>query len=241
MSDEDYDYYEPLKELQRTIKRDSTLNNESCDTLYKSGKVTTGTYTINPDGLGDFDVRCDMTTSPGRGWTIFQRRVDGSVDFHRNWSDYKVGFGNLTGEYWLGLDKIHRLTASGQNTLRVDLETFENETAYAVYESFTVANESHGYRLKLDNTSFTGTAGDSLEGNSGMKFTTQDVHNDFLPKNCAKEWSGAWWFRRCGASNLNGKYSKAPEDELAIGIRWRRFKDNFSFKVAEMKVGPGDV
>ena len=129
---------------------------ESCDSLYKSGKTTTEIYRINPDGLGDFDVRCDMTSTPGRGWTIFQRRVDGSVDFYRNWSDYKVGFGDLSGEYWLGLDNIHRLTTSGQNTLRVDLGTFENETAYAVYELFTVANESDSYRLRLDTSSYTG-------------------------------------------------------------------------------------
>ena len=129
---------------------------ESCDSFYKSGKTTTGIYTINPDGLGDFDVRCDMTSAPGRGWTIFQRRVDGSVDFFRNWSDYKVGFGNLSGEYWLGLDKIRRLTTSGQNTWRVDLTTFENETAYAVYESFALADESDGYRLIHNNRSYTG-------------------------------------------------------------------------------------
>ena len=89
-----------------------------------------------------------MTTTPGRGWTILQRRVDGSVDFYRNWLDYKVGFGNLNGEYWLGLDKIHRLSASGQNVLRVDLETFENETAYAVYTSFTIGDEGEAYNLK---------------------------------------------------------------------------------------------
>ena len=59
-----------------------------------------------------------METSPGRGWTIFQRRVDGSENFYRNWN-YRTGFGNLSGEFWLGLDKIHRLSASGQNVLRV--------------------------------------------------------------------------------------------------------------------------
>ena len=101
-------------------------------------------------------MRCDMETTPGRGWTIFQRRVDGSVDFYRNWTDYKNGFGNLTTEFWLGLDKIHRLSSSEQNVLRVDLETFDNETAYAVYESFSVGNESDGYRLNFNDSSYTG-------------------------------------------------------------------------------------
>ncbi len=97
-----------------------------------------------------------METTAGRGWTIFQRRVDGSVDFYRNWTDYKNGFGNLTTEFWLGLDKIHRLSSSEQNVLRVDLGTFENETAYAVYESFSVGNESDAYRLSLNHSSYTG-------------------------------------------------------------------------------------
>ena len=96
-----------------------------------------------------------METTTGRGWTIFQRRVDGSENFFRNWIDYKTGFGNLSGEFWLGLDKIHRLSASGQNVLRVDLETFEKETAYAIYKSFSVGNESEVYILNVGNYSGT--------------------------------------------------------------------------------------
>ena len=94
-----------------------------------------------------------METTPRRGWTIFQRRVDGSEDFYRNWTDYKTGFGNLSGEFWLGLDNFHRLSAGGQNVLRVDLESFENETAYAVYESFSFGNESEAYILNVGNYS----------------------------------------------------------------------------------------
>ena len=52
---------------------------------------------------------------------MFQRRLDGSVDFYRGLTDYKNSFGNLYGEFWLGLDKIHRLTTTVKNKLRVDL------------------------------------------------------------------------------------------------------------------------
>ena len=110
-------------------------------------------YTIDPDGLGAFAVPCDMETTPGRGWTIFQRRIDGSENFYRTWAEYKSGFGNLSGEFWLGLDKIFRLSANGQNLLRIDLDTFENGSAYAVYESFSVGNESEAYVLNIGNYS----------------------------------------------------------------------------------------
>ena len=106
-----------------------------------------GVYTIDPDGLGSFQVRCDMTTNGG-GWTVFQRRQDGSKDFYLGWSDYKAGFGDLSGEFWLGLDKIHRLTKSGQDVLRVDLMDFNDAVRYAEYGKFSVADESDKYRLK---------------------------------------------------------------------------------------------
>ena len=106
-------------------------------------------YTIDPDGQGAFDVRCDMDSTPGRVWTVFQRRVDGSVDFYRYWNEYKNGFGSLNSEFWLGLEKIFRLSASGQNVLKVDLETFENEKGYQIYQSFSLGNESEGYILNV--------------------------------------------------------------------------------------------
>ena len=125
----------------------------SCSSLYKSGERRNGVYTINPDGLGSFQVKCDMQTDGG-GWTVFQRRQDASVDFYRGWQDYKNGFGDLNGNFWLGLDEIHRLTKSGQNVLRVDLTDWTNYTAYAKYGSFSVEPESDNYKLKL--SSFSG-------------------------------------------------------------------------------------
>ena len=125
---------------------------ENCGGLYKFGERIDGVYTIDPDGSGSIDVSCDHTTAGG-GWTVFQRRLDGSVDFYRGWADYKSGFGSLTGEFWLGLDKINKLTGSGKHKLRVDLEDTEGNTVYAEYDLFVVANEGTKYQLSVGNYS----------------------------------------------------------------------------------------
>jgi hypothetical protein len=90
-----------------------------------------------------------MTTAGG-GWTIFQRRLDGSVDFYRGWNDYKNGFGQMDGEYWLGLDKIHRLSNIGHNVLRIDLADFEGQYRYAQYDIFEVGSEDGSYKLRVE-------------------------------------------------------------------------------------------
>ena len=103
---------------------------------------------INPDGSGAIAVFCDQATAGG-GWLVFQKRLDGSVDFYRGWAEYKRGFGSLTGEFWLGLDKIHRLTSSGNYKLRVDLENFSGNTYYAEYDFLKLASERQKYKLSV--------------------------------------------------------------------------------------------
>ena len=89
-----------------------------------------------------------MTTSNG-GWTVIQRRVVGSVNFYRKWVDYKKGFGNKLGEYWLGLDNIHALTSKGQFELLINMADFKGNNRFAKYNSFMVMNEANNYRLQV--------------------------------------------------------------------------------------------
>ena len=120
---------------------------KNCAQVHQSGYRSSGLYKIDPDGLGEFQVFCDLETDGG-GWTVLQKRQDGSVDFYRGWHDYKHGFGFLNGEFWLGLDKIHRLTKSGNHKLRFDLE-LHHETAFAEYSFFAVSNETEQYKLSV--------------------------------------------------------------------------------------------
>ena len=116
-------------------------------------------YWAYPDKQEPIQVLCDMATEGG-GWTTFQRRMDGSVDFFVDWASYKNGFGNLNGEFWLGNDNIHRLTASANMLLRFDMEDYEGDRRYAEYTTFSVADESDNYRVTIGG--YRGTAGNSL-------------------------------------------------------------------------------
>ena len=171
----------------------------------------------------------------GGGWTVFQRRQDGSVDFYRNWTDYENGFGNLTGELWLGLDKINRLTKEQSNTLRVDLGDFDGNTSYAQYTTFSVGDSTTEYTLTVGG--YSGTAGDSLAGHhNGMKFSTRDNDNDNYSGNCAQYYQGAWWFNYCFSSHLNGLYYHNPVHSSANGTVWPSWKGwYYSLKFTEMK------
>ena len=123
----------------------------NCAELYKAGNKTSGVYTIYPDGLSAFDVYCDQSTGGG-GWTVIQKRMDGSVKFDRSWCDYKHGFGNLSGEFWLGLDKINRLTWRTKNKLRIDLEfnlTLGIRRIFEEYNLFVVEPELKDYALTI--------------------------------------------------------------------------------------------
>ncbi|XP_078363541.1 uncharacterized protein LOC144647739 isoform X2 [Oculina patagonica] len=214
------------------------IKGRDCSDLLKSGHTQSGVYSVDPDGKGPFTVYCDMRTDGG-GWTVFQRRQDGSVDFYRGWNDYKAGFGQLTAEFWLGNDKIHRLTASRPMSLRVELEDWDGVRAYAKYGKFNIGDEQALYRLEVG--SYSGRAGDSLTRGhnvNNMAFTTKDRDNDRHSGNCAVIRTGAWWYSNCDISNLNGKYL-GEKYNGAQGVRWYYFKNrNLSFKFAEMKLRP---
>ncbi|XP_033645299.1 ficolin-1-like [Asterias rubens] len=174
----------------------------------------------------------------GGGWTVFQRRQDGSVDFYRDFADYSHGFGDLNGEFWLGNTNVHNLTAQGVWELRIDLSDFESNTAFAVYESFSIANESDKYRLTVESFSPTSTTGDSLNYHNNLQFSTRDFDNDGRSySNCAEQHRGGWWYDNCLTSNLNGEYHQVPNTGYGNGIIWNAWKGmSYSLKTTEMKI-----
>ncbi|XP_022809161.1 ficolin-2-like [Stylophora pistillata] len=188
---------------------------------------------IEVDSEGSCRLQCVEEESC---WTVFQRRLDGSVDFYLGWESYKRGFGNLSGEFWLGNDNLHRLTAVDDVILRVDLEDFDGNVTYAAYTTFKVANEADKYQLLIEG--YKGTAGDSMTFQRDMNFTTKDEDNDVHDQwNCAIEYKGAWWYKGCHSSNLNGLYHNGPHNSFADGVNWFDFRGyRYSLKRTEMKI-----
>ena len=205
-----------------------------CEGVYRRGCREDGVYSIDPGCPSNkpFKVFCDMKN--GR-WIVFQSRMDGSENFYRGWEDYVTGFGQLKGEHWLGLEKIHCLTTRRPKTeLRVDLADFAGNYKYAHYSFFSVGNNATYYILSR--AGYTGTAGDSLTYHNGMPFSTKDKDNDPWPDvNCAASRKGAWWYKSCHHAHLNGLYLSGQDD--ARGVSWFHFhKNEISLKFAQMKL-----
>ena len=196
----------------------------TCKDAFNKGNKESGIYKITPDDGASFQVYCDMNTDNG-GWTVFQRRVNGTVNFIRGWEEYKAGFGDLGGNFWLGLEKIHRLTKAVQGAvLRVDLRHWNGAYGYAKYTTFKVNDESDKYRLTVEN--YSGNASDSLSIHNGMYFSTIDRDNDAYSNFAcaASRFRGGWWYNKCMLSDLNGEYPTETEGSApAKFMTWFKF------------------
>ncbi|XP_074519934.1 microfibril-associated glycoprotein 4-like [Halichoeres trimaculatus] len=209
-----------------------------CSDIYDNDNTRpSGVYTIYPIGATSaVQVFCDMDSLGGR-WTVFQRRMDGSVNFYRPWDHYKAGFGTAAGEYWLGLESLFHLTQRKRNELLVDMEDFEGNKAYARYSSFSIDSEANGYKLEVSEFS-DGGAGDSLAHHNGNKFSTFDRDQDAHPSNCAKMFLGAFWYGKCLDANPNGVYRWGADGTIfAVGVEWEHWKGHdYSLKSISMKI-----
>lgn len=56
--------------------------------------------------------------------------------------------------------------------------------------------------------------GDSLSYHQGRPFSTEDRDNDVAVTNCAMSYKGAWWYKNCHRTNLNGKYGESRHSQV---------------------------
>jgi len=193
-----------------------------------------GVYTIaNFCGVKCSNTRlyCD-TSSGGGGWTVIQRRNDGSVEFEqRDWVEYEDGFGSLNEEFWIGLRSMHCLTSKENWELRIDYQLANGTKSYLHYNKFAVGSAEDQYQLNISGFDSIGlTDPFSFRGQlNGTKFTSRDRDNDLWMYNCAHG-LGGFWYNACGAIRINDKYNDSHV--LYLNGEW------YATPFVEMKIRP---
>lgn len=207
-----------------------------------SGQARDGVYLIQP-GASPILAYCVMQEG---GWTVVQHiTLNSSVDFDRTWAEYKHGFGDVTGDHWLGNEYLHLLT-SGQGRFKLGIKLVDQEaiTKLGEYDPFVVDDEASGYRLRLG--LFQGTASDALTEftdnylHDNQKFTTKDRDNDNFLQNCAHlkfqgVAGGGWWYDACASANLNRRnfiyWQKDCNKERLCKYAWMMVRPSDTFKL----------
>lgn len=224
----------------------------NCKEILDDGTFTeSGLYVVQP-GLagGEFVVYCDMTLLGG-GWTIIQRRRNGKLSFNRDYNSYKNGFGDFTESFWLGLDKINRLTNFENSESPMEayfgVEAFFDHSSCAHYGSFSVGGEESGYTLQISNYDKRNRicrAKDAMSYYDGQMFSTPDNDQDKSRSSHCKEifagYNSGWWFKDCVYTNLNGLYYEdGPNRNAQDGIIWRTWLgSSYSMKTTVIAIRP---
>lgn len=154
-----------------------------------------GVYHLNIHGEA-VPVYCEMTAG---GWIRIFNKIDRTIAFNKSWSEYRDGFGSLTGNHWLGLHNMHLLTRATNMTLRMVLsnsETNSSDVNTIEYGSFLLMPETDKYQLVLEKF-LGGNLGDHADYHYKMKFSTSDRDYDLTGSNCASSLAGGWWFNSC--------------------------------------------
>ncbi|KAK3882239.1 hypothetical protein Pcinc_013379 [Petrolisthes cinctipes] len=158
----------------------------------------------------------------GGGWTVFLTRQKQfpQLNFNRTWVEYKRGFGDPYGEYWIGNEILHFLTHARSYTVRMNREQVTGGLSYTTWESMLVDDETNRYRLQLSGNIEGETHNDHFIHNNHRYFTTYDRDNEGASTNNAVKFGGGWWYRHIclypTANNFTGpslkisSYSNLP-------------------------------
>ncbi|XP_009876054.1 PREDICTED: angiopoietin-related protein 3 [Apaloderma vittatum] len=212
-----------------------------CTALYNSGMQASGVYSIRPNGSEAFDVYCEMKF--GTSWTVIQNRVDGSLDFNQTWDAYTNGFGDLSEEFWLGLNKTYSITKQGDYMLRIELQDWKDNKRHIQY-AFSMGGPETDYALQLSRIS--GSIPNALPEQTELRFSTADHDvNTINYFNCPENYLGGWWHSECEETNLNGKYV-APRSRGRLdrtkGLYWKPKRGRYYLlKSTKIMIHPTDL
>ena len=185
----------------------SALIRSCCDLrVFPPDRVPSGVYKMSMGTFATANVYCNITTDDG-GWIVIQRnRKNSQLSFNKNWREYEEGFGDLTKDFWAGLELMHTLTQRGQWEMRVDYQKNDKTWSYIHYNQFIVRSAIDEYLVIVGG--FTGIGVDWFNHPSrllnGMKFSTRDNDNDkWSTDNCAAVHKSGWWYSNCYRININ--------------------------------------
>ncbi|XP_050082492.1 angiopoietin-2-like [Anopheles aquasalis] len=227
---------------------DIVFHHPDKDGCHQLQQRVNGVYTFAEAELNevrrDFNRRYCQFATEGPGWTVLQRRnlYDLQENFNRSWYEYKHGFGDMGYEFWYGNEFIHRLSYDDNVELRIELEDFEGNKAYAEYGTFRMETEKFHYNLMISD--YRGNASDSLSYHNDQEFSTYDRSNDKSSGryHCALTYGSGWWFNSCAESNLNGKYYlENPRAHKLTGILWESWLGDYSLKSSIIMIRPKDA
>ncbi|OWF35001.1 Ficolin-1 [Mizuhopecten yessoensis] len=176
---------------------DTSACTRDCKSLFNSGVQSNGVYEITPDGINSVNTLCDMENG---GWTVFERRFIGNVDFMLEWDAYRQFFGSLNGDFWLGLDYLHALTVADSD-IYFDFTTSANQPFYARYHNFSVADNHTLFKISMSSVyeitpEYSNIRNGGFYDHNNMYFSTPQHDNDISATNCAST-RGAWWWNKC--------------------------------------------
>ncbi|KAF2368027.1 Fibrinogen alpha/beta/gamma chain C-terminal globular domain [Trinorchestia longiramus] len=210
-----------------------------------------GVFAILPPTGSLKRVKCEHSSDGDMGWTVALLRQDGSVAFNRTLTEYEAGFGDPSGEVWIGLGTLHALTSTQEYQLRVELKDFAGKTAFAQYSSFRVGSSSESYKLTVGGYDRSSTAGDALADHNNALFSTFDSDKDSdLRNNCASQLGGGggWWYVQCYHALGTGTYRRPSRPgqtqppQAYGGITWHPFSNvKSSLPLFKMLIKPRDV
>ena len=155
------------------------------------------------------------------------------MSFAKGWTEYKEGFGDPEGEYWIGTENLYYLTNQRKYTLRLDMWDLDGQYFYAEYDTFRVESEQESsYRLHIGG--YEGNATDAMKYSNLMPFSTPDRDNDVSSTHCAKFYTAGWWYKHCHYGNLNGRYT--------VGVVWfnHDLDEWMQLRKADMKIKLAD-
>ncbi|XP_045166602.2 fibrinogen-like protein 1 [Mercenaria mercenaria] len=179
------------------------LKYNDCDDVLRSGSYReSGNYVVFLNSSEPLQVYCNFESVEAR--TPIMQQKYGRENFQRYWHDYEYGFGNAaSGDFWMGLKHMKRLTDTGFNVLTVTLQDCKNTIKVIRYNYFRLGPAYQRYPLRIGSYVSSSVLPDDFYHNNGMQFATIDRPDHH---NCATHQRGGWWYNYCSFSLPTGRY-----------------------------------